>query len=49
MPLPIISTVLFVFALGAFLVGTIIVTPPGRVNYVSLGLAFATLAFLLKG
>ena len=47
--LPIISTVLLVFALTAFLLGAIALPPPGgRVNYISLGLAFAALAVLLK-
>ena len=49
MPLPIVATVLLVFALAAFIMGAV-VTPPGRVNlYIGLGLAFLTLAFLLKG
>ena len=48
--MPIVTTVLLLFALAAFLMGTIALPPPGgRVNYISLGLAFAALAFLLKG
>lgn len=46
---PIVTTVLLCFALAAFLMGTVLQPPPARVNYISLGLAFATLALLLKG
>ena len=45
-----ISLVFLVIALVCFLLGA--VSPPlggGRVNFESLGLAFATLAFVLKG
>jgi hypothetical protein len=45
-----ISTVFLVIALVCFLLGA--ANPPiagGRVNLESLGLAFATLAFLFKG
>lgn len=47
--MPIVTTVLLLFAFVAFLMGTILSPPPARVNYIGLGLAFATLAFLLKG